>query len=156
MRQILFATPAIRVLILSAHDDDAYVEQAIAMGAAGYLIKQTASHEVAAAIREVCKGRRFLSPRLSKRQYHRQHMGMGDLPEKIAAHLTSREMEVLRLMAEGKADMEVAGALHISVRTMEKHRRKVMGKLNLHDTAGLTRYAISAGIIESSVQVTIL
>jgi len=157
-RQILHASPTTRVLILSAHSDDAYVEQAMAMGAAGYLVKQTASHVLAVAIREVSKGHRFFSPSISKRRYHHQRKAkaMGELPKKGAAHLTSREMEVLQLIAEGKANKETADELNISIKTVEKHRQKVMEKLNIHDTASLTRYAISAGIIESSVQVTIL
>jgi DNA-binding NarL/FixJ family response regulator len=72
------------------------------------------------------------------------------------ARLSSREMEVLQLIAEGKANKETAAELGISIKTVEKHREKVMSKLNIHDTAGLTRYAISAGIIESSVQLTIV
>ena len=157
-RQILHATPTIRVLILSAHGDDAYVEQAMALGAAGYLIKQTASNVLAAAISEVCKGHPFFSPSISKRRYHHQRKAkaLGEIPRKDAAHLTSREMEVLQLIAEGKANKETADELHISIKTVEKHRQKLMEKLNIHDTASLTRYAISAGIIESSVQVTIL
>jgi DNA-binding NarL/FixJ family response regulator len=157
-RQILHATPTTRVLILSAHGDDAYVEQAMALGAAGYLIKQTGSHVLAAAIREICKGKRFFSPSVSSRRYHHQRKAkaMGEKPKQNAAHLTSREVEVLQLIAEGKANKETADELHISIKTVEKHRQKVMGKLNIHDTASLTRYAISAGIIESSVQVTIL
>ena len=157
-RQILHAKPATRVLILSAHGDDAYVEQAMNLGAAGYLIKQTASNVLAAAIREICKGHPFFSPSISKRRYHHQRRAkaIGDLPKKDAAHLTSREMEVLQLIAEGKANKETADELHISIKTVEKHRQKVMEKLNIHDTASLTRYAISAGIVESSVQLTIL
>ncbi len=157
-RQILHASPSTRVLILSAHGDDAYVEQAMALGAAGYLVKQTASNVLAAAISEVCKGHPFFSPSISKRRYHHQRKAkaMGEKPRKDAAHLTSREVEVLQLIAEGKANKETADELHISIKTVEKHRQKLMEKLNIHDTASLTRYAISAGIIESSVQVTIL
>jgi DNA-binding NarL/FixJ family response regulator len=157
-RQILHTAPTTRVLILSAHGDDAYVEQAMALGAAGYLIKQTAAHVLAVAIREVCKGKRFFSPSVSSRRYHHQRKAkaLGEKPKQNAAHLTSREMEVLQLIAEGKANKETADELHISIKTVEKHRQKVMEKLNIHDTASLTRYAISAGIIESSVQVTIL
>ena len=157
-RQILHAVPTTRVLVLSAHSDDAYVEQVMALGGAGYLIKQTASHVLPAAIREVFAGRPFFSPSISKRRYHHQRRAkaIGDLPKKDAAHLTSREMEVLQLIAEGKANKETADELGISIKTVEKHRQKVMEKLNIHDTASLTRYAISAGIIESSVQVTIL
>jgi DNA-binding NarL/FixJ family response regulator len=157
-RQILHATPAIRVLILSAHADDVYVEQAMALGAVGYLIKQTAAHVLAVAIREVAKGRSVFSPAISKRRTHheRKAKATGELPKKNADRLTSREMEVLQLIAEGKANKETTSELHISIKTVEKHRQKVMEKLNIHDTASLTRHAISAGIIESSVQVTIL
>lgn len=158
-RQILHAAPATKVLILSAHSDDAYVEQVVALGAAGYLIKQTAAHVLPDAIREVHKGKTFFSPGISKRLHHHQQKAhdRGDLQTKKGApRLSPREMEVLQLIAEGKANKETAEELHISVKTVEKHRQKVMEKLNIHDTAGLTRYAISAGIIENSVQVTIL
>lgn len=157
-RQIFHATPTTKVLILSAHSDDAYVEQVMTMGASGYLIKQTASHVLAEAIREVHKGRTFFSPSISKRRTHheRKAKALGELPQKHRAHLSAREMEVLQLIAEGKANKETADELNISIKTVEKHRQKVMEKLNIHDTASLTRYAISAGIIESSVHVTIL
>jgi DNA-binding NarL/FixJ family response regulator len=157
-RQILHANPTTRVLILSAHGDDAYVEQAMALGAAGFMIKQTAAHVLATAIREVAKGHPVFSPSISKRRYHHQRKArsLGEQPKKDAARLTAREMEVLQLIAEGKANKETAFELHISIKTVEKHRQKVMEKLNIHDTASLTRYAISAGIIESSVQLTIL
>ena len=158
-RQILQATPATKVLILSAHSDDAYVERAMAVGASGYLIKQTAAHTLPRAIREIHKGLPFFSPAISRRLQHHQHKASGrgqPSTTKDAAHLSSREMEVLQLIAEGKANKETASELHISVKTVEKHRQKVMEKLNIHDTAGLTRYAIATGIIESSVQVTIV
>jgi DNA-binding NarL/FixJ family response regulator len=157
-RQILHAHPATKVLVLSAYGDDAYVEQVMELGAAGYLIKQTAGEVLPAAIREVHQGHPFFSPSISHRRFHHQRRAkaMGDLPKKNPAHLTSREMEVLQLVAEGKANKETADLLKISIKTVEKHRQKVMEKLNIHDTANLTRYAISAGIIESSVQVTIL
>ena len=78
------------------------------------------------------------------------------LPKPNASRLTSREAEVLQLVAEGSANKQVASALGISIKTVEKHRQHLMDKLNIHDTAGLTRYAISAGVIESSVQLTII
>ncbi len=157
-RQILQATPATKVLMLSAHSDDAYVEQVMAFGASGYLIKQTAAHVLPDAIREVRKGKTFFSPSISKRRndHEKKAHARGDLPGKGSAKLSSREMEVLQLVAEGKANKETAEELHISVKTVEKHRQSLMEKLNIHDTAGLTRYAIAAGIIESSVQVTIV
>ena len=158
-RQILQANPAVRVLILSAHSEDAYIEHAMAMGAAGYMIKQTAQHGLAGAIREVCKGRTFLSPSISNRRCDHQRMAkaMGALPTKNPdPHFTPREMEVLQLIAAGKDNKATAHALKISIKTVEKHLRRVMETLNIHDPAGLTRYAITSGIIESSVQVTIL
>ncbi len=157
-RQILEALPATRIIILSAHADDAYVEQANAAGAAGYLIKQASSDTLCEAIREVHKGNTFFSPSISKRikhQFDKPRHGVAGL-KKRSAGLSSREVEVLQLIAEGKANKETASELGISIKTVEKHRQHVMQKLNIHDTAGLTRYAVSAGIIESSVQLTIV
>jgi DNA-binding NarL/FixJ family response regulator len=151
-RQILQALPDTKVLILSAHSDDAYVEQAIANGAVGYLIKQTSSHDLSRAIREVLKGNTFFSPVIAKRL--RKSNGRTLCPR--VARLTSREKEVLQRIAEGAPNKQVASDLGISIKTVEKHRQSLMRKLNIHDTAGLTRYAIEAGIIESSVQVTII
>ena len=158
-RQILRCAPATRVLILSAHSDDAYVERVMSLGAAGYLIKQTAAHILPKAIREVHKGKAFFSPAVSRRRDHHKQKAKDHgepAPKDDASRLSPREMEVLQLIAEGKANKETADVLHISVKTVEKHRQKVMEKLNIHDTASLTRYAIAAGIIESSVQVTIV
>jgi two-component system, NarL family, nitrate/nitrite response regulator NarL len=153
-RQILKMFPATRILILSAHSDDAYVEQVIALGAAGYLIKQTAANVLPKAIREVQKGNNFFSPSISKRLNDQK--SSDGLHKTKVARLTSREMEVLQLIAEGKANKETASELGIGIKTVEKHREHLMQKLNIHDTAGLTRHAISAGIIESSVQLTIV
>jgi len=158
-RQILQALPSTRVLILSAHSDDAYVEQSLSFGAAGYLIKQTAAHVLPKAIREVHQGRTFFSPSIASRRSHHQKMSLsrGELAgTKESTQLTPREAEVLQLIAEGKTNKETGEVLRISIKTVEKHRQKVMEKLNIHDTAGLTRHAIATGIIESSVQVTII
>jgi len=157
-RQIRRAVPGTKVLILSAHSDDAYVEQVIALGAAGYLIKQTSSHFLSEAIREVQKGNTFFSPSIAK-FLHNHYDASPDrvgLVKKKGDRLSSREREVLRLIAEGKANKQVAAELGISVKTVEKHRQRLMERLHIHDTAGLTRYAIAAGIIESSVPLTIV
>jgi len=157
-RQVLKAFPATKVLILSAHGDDAYVKNAMDAGAVGFLLKQSSSHLVCEAIREVQKGNTFFSPTVARRL----HQPEGQSPKRAVGlqsrnnRLTSREVEVLQLIAEGKANKEAAAELGISMKTIEKHREHLMRKLNIHDTAGLTRYAIGAGIIESSVQVTIL
>ncbi len=157
-RQIRLAVPDTKVLILSAHSDDAYVEQVAVLGAAGYLIKQTSADLLSKAIREVHKGNPFFSPAIA-RQLHNHYQESPDhtgLVKRKSEHLTSREMEVLQLIAEGQPNKQVAAGLGISVKTVEKHRQRLMEKLNIHDTAGLTRYAVSAGIIESSVQLTIV
>ena len=157
-RQILKAVPTMRVLILSAHSDDEYIRQAVLLGAAGYLIKQTSADLLAKAIREVEKGSTFFSPSIARRVddlYPPSPNGRAAV-KKGTTVLSSREVEVLQLIAEGKANKQVAAELGISIKTVEKHRQHLMSKLDLHDTAGLTRYAIAAGIIESRVQVTIL
>ena len=156
-RQILTANPAAKVIILSAHSDDEYVERMVAAGAAGFLEKQTSAEILAQAIREVAKGKSFFSPTIAKRLAAGKGRALGrdGLPKPGSALLTSREAEVLQLIAEGSANKHVADALGISIKTVEKHRQRVMDKLNIHETAGLTRYAIAHGICESSVQVTI-
>src|SRR5208282_740514 len=157
-RQVLEVVPTTKVLILSAHSDDAYVKSAAASGAVGFLLKQTSAHEVCQAIREVQKGKTFFSPSISRR-LNRLNPPSPDRVGRLngkAVKLTSREMEVLQLIAEGKANKETAAELGIGMKTVEKHREHLMQKLDIHDTAGLTRYAISAGIIESSVQLTIV
>jgi DNA-binding NarL/FixJ family response regulator len=157
-RQVLKAVPATKVLMLSAHSDDAYVKNATDSGAMGFLLKQTSAHDVCRAIREVQKGKTFFSHSISKRQgrLNPQSLNRAGLLKKKIVELTSREMEVLQLIAEGKANKETASELGIGIKTVEKHREHLMEKLDIHDTAGLTRYAISAGVIESSVQLTIV
>src|SRR5580698_2593161 len=157
-RQILKAIPGARVLILSAHNDDAYVKNATESGAMGFLLKQTSSHEVCRAIREIHQGKTFFSSSISLRlnRLHSQPSGRAGRLNKKAAGLTSREMEVLQLIAEGEANKQIASKLGIGIKTVEKHREHLMQKLDIHDTAGLTRYAIGAGIMESSVQLTIV
>jgi DNA-binding NarL/FixJ family response regulator len=157
-RQILSAFPKTKVLILSAHSDDAYIDRVIAVGAVGFLIKQTSAQILAKAIHEVFAGNAFYSPQISKRlrDHYSKADTAGGLMIKKATGLTSRELEVIQLVAEGHANKQVASDLDISIKTVEKHRQHLMDKLNIHDTAGLTRYAIAQGIIESSVQVTIV
>jgi DNA-binding NarL/FixJ family response regulator len=157
-RQVLKAAPTTKIIILSAHNDDAYIKNATESGAVGFLLKQTSAHDVCRAIREVHNGKTFFSPSISKRQdrLNLPAPGRAGLLKKKMAELTSREMEVLQLIAEGKANKQTASELGIGIKTVEKHREHLMEKLDIHDTAGLTRYAISAGIIESSVQLTIV
>ena len=157
-RQLVKALPATRVIVLTAHSDDAYVQSAVGCGVAGFLLKQDSTHDICRAIREVHKGGIHYSASVAKR-FIRMNPQTRDRTGKAARKaslLTSREMEVLQLIAEGKANKETAEQLGISIKTVEKHRGSLMEKLDIHDTAGLTRHAIASGIIESSVQVTIL
>ncbi|HTI68364.1 MAG TPA: response regulator transcription factor [Candidatus Limnocylindria bacterium] len=150
-RQVLKALPSAKVIILTSHNDDARVETAINSGAAGFLFKQTSALEVCQAIREVHRGKTVFSPAIAKR-INRLHPHLSDRTEALKpslTQLTSRQMEVLQLIAEGKANKQVAAMLGIGIKTVEKHRGYVMQKLDIHDTAGLTRYAVSAGIVEN-------
>ena len=156
-RQIRKDFPDTKVLILSAHSDDAYVQQAIVLGAAGFLLKQTSSDNLAIAIREVHKGNTFFSPSISRRVHDRSQRPTDREAnlQKNTNRLSSREVEVLQLIAEGKPNKQVAAELGVSFKTVDKHRQHLMSKLDIHDVAGLTRYAIAEGIIESNVRVTI-
>jgi DNA-binding NarL/FixJ family response regulator len=155
--QILAHNPKARVLMLSAHSDDEYVERTTAVGAVGFLEKQTSAEILIKAIHEVANGRSFYSPAIAKRmaESNRRPRGRDGHLLQNSTRLTSRELEVLQLVAEGQANKQVAGMLGISIKTVEKHRQHLMDKLDIHETAGLTRYAMSQGIIESGVQVTL-
>jgi DNA-binding NarL/FixJ family response regulator len=157
-REILEVFPSTRILILTAHSGDAYLKSATESGAVGFLLKQAAAEVLFEGIREVNKGHTFFGPFIAKLlpKPQRKSLDPDGRSKPRNSRLTSREMEVLQLIAEGKANKETAAELGISIKTVEKHREKVMSKLDVHDTAGLTRYAISAGIIESSVQLTIV
>ncbi len=150
-RQISRESPKSKVLILSSYSDDEYVQQLTDAGASGYLVKQTAAQDLVGAIREAKKGNAFFSPAISKRLLEHFRATIGRPPgEKKAPKLTPRELEVLQLIAEGYANKQIAGELFISIKTVEKHRQQLMHKLDIHDVAGLTRYAIAKGIIETS------
>ncbi|HZP59833.1 MAG TPA: response regulator transcription factor [Opitutaceae bacterium] len=153
-RQMSKEAPLTKILVLSSYGDDAYVHQLTEAGAVGYLIKQTAANDLIKAIREAYKGNAYFSPSIAKRllDRYRQSFLKGGKPlnQKSAVHLTPREREVLQLVAEGKGNKQMASDLCISIKTVEKHRQEAMNKLNIHDVAGLTRYAIAHGIIEST------
>jgi DNA-binding NarL/FixJ family response regulator len=157
-RQILAANPAAKVVILSAHSDDEYIERMSSAGVAGFLEKQTSAEMLTKAIREVANGGTFFSPSIAKRMHDApgKPRDRDGLRKANAMRLTSREAEVLQLVAEGAANKQVAAELGISIKTVEKHRQHLMDKLDIHETAGLTRYAIAAGVIESRVQLTIV
>ena len=157
-RQITRDIPGTRVLVLSSYSDDERVQQLIEDGATGYLVKQTAANDLLKAIREAKKGNAYFSPSISKRLLDqcRDSFSRGAPVKKKTNTLTSREAEVLQLIAEGYANKQIAAELSISIKTVEKHRQQVMNKLNIHDVAGLTRHAISKGIVETNAPVNAL
>ena len=156
-RQILLAAPDAKVLALSAHSDDEYVAQMAAAGVSGYVVKHNSMEVLAHAIREVAGGKNYFSASISPRLKAAVRTARADGTPLAtpASLLTSREAEVLQLVAEGLANKQIATELGISNKTVEKHRQQLMNKLGIHNTAGLTRHAIAAGVIESKRPPTI-
>lgn len=149
-RQVLKTLPSAKVIVLSTYGDDEHVQQALAAGAAAYLLKQTAAEDVVDAIREVTKGNAYFSPAIAKR-LREQTLQPEDATRTPDVELTQREAEVLQLIAEGYANKQIAAELNLSVKTVEKHRQQVMQKLNIHNIAGLVRHAAAKGIIEANI-----
>lgn len=148
-RQILRDFPDTKVIILSAHEGESYIEQVRELGSVGFLIKDTSSEDLVRAIRETRAGKVFWSPSIAQRiEASLSNFNREGRPETKRNRLSSREIEVLQLIAEGKANKQIAAELGISVKTVEKHRQHIMEKLDIHDVSGLTRYAISAGIVQ--------
>ena len=147
-RRIALEAPAAKVLILSSYNDDQHLQQAVEAGAAGYLLKETASQDLLLAIRETAKGNAFFSPPVSRRlSEQRRNQDLQAKPT-VVPPLTTRQKEVVQLIAEGYSSKQIAGLLCLSVKTVEKHRQALMAKLDLHRIATLTRYAVDQGMIE--------
>jgi DNA-binding NarL/FixJ family response regulator len=136
--------PQTRVIILSMHNDEEYVRQALRLGVAGYLVKGGDRVELELAIKAAVRGDVYLSPRIS-RGVVTDSLQRGPLP--VGARLTGRQKEVLQLIAEGHTTKEIARQLGLSVKTAESHRTQVMERLGIHDVAGLVRYAIRSGLV---------
>jgi two-component system, NarL family, response regulator NreC len=142
---LLKEAPDARVLVLSMQDDPSYVREAFAVGASGYVLKEAADEEVVAAVRAIADGRSYVHPALGAR------LVAAEAQERAAAEadpLSDREREVLRLLALGHTNQEIAKMLYISVRTAETHRAHIMQKLRLETRAELVRYALSHGLLE--------
>ena len=149
-RRLLKQRPQVKVVILSMFDDRISVEKALAYGASGYLVKDSAIEEVGQAIDAVYRGETYLSPSVAKyRQtfYHGMKNDYGRTETVI--NLTDKEREVLQLLAEGFTSKEIAVELNITFNTVNVHRKHIMKKLNIHKSADLVRYAIKEGIIRS-------
>lgn len=149
-KQILKARPSAKVLALSSYTDDEHVQRFIEVGAMGYLAKDCSADELIGAVWQAHRGNAAFSEEIGSRL--REHLQRNFVDGvHLSAHsqqLTSRELEVLQLIAEGYANKQTAAELAISIKTVEKHRQRIMDKLDIHQTAGLTRYAINHGIIE--------
>ncbi len=143
-RRLSEATPHSRVLALSMHKDSVYVREILRAGARGYLLKDAVDEDLIAAVRAVSRGEGYLSPGVADAVLtdYRQHVSDPiDL-------LTSREREVLQLIAEGKTNKDIATLLNLSVYTVDAHRGRIMEKLNLHSTGELVRFAVRKGLVD--------
>jgi DNA-binding NarL/FixJ family response regulator len=143
-RRLASSVPHARVVALSMHKDSVYVREILRAGARGYLLKDSGAADLVAAIRAVASGESYLSPAVSNAvldDYRRIATNPIDL-------LTSREREVLQMLAEGKTNKEIANVLNLSVYTVEAHRGRIMEKLNLHSIGELVRFAVRNGLIE--------
>ena len=143
-RRLSEASPRTRVLALSMHKDSVYVREILRAGARGYLLKDAIDADLLAAVRAVARGEGYLSPAVADAVLtdYRQHV-----TDPIDL-LTSREREVLQMIAEGKTNKEIAGTLNLSVYTVDAHRGRIMDKLNLHSTGELVRFAVRKGLID--------
>jgi DNA-binding NarL/FixJ family response regulator len=143
LRKIL---PRVKIVFLTMHGDPTYVQEAIRAGASGYLVKDSAASELLIAVREVAMGRAYISSRVAKTVLSLAETGASE----SAVQLTSRQHEVLQLVAEGHANKEIAALLNISSKTVEFHKSALMKQLGVASTAELTRYAVRHGIADSA------
>jgi two-component system nitrate/nitrite response regulator NarL len=137
--------PRTKVIILTIHDDAEYVKPVLSSGAAGYILKEASPAELARAVETVYRGDAYLSPRVSKVLLD-QYSGRAKENDISVETLSSRELQVLRLISQGFSNKEIAGQMNISVRTVETHRERIMSKLNIRNVAKLTRFAIEQGL----------
>jgi two-component system, NarL family, response regulator NreC len=143
-RELKKSSPKTKVILLTEHDEDQYVTEALRAGVRGYVLKSQAADDLVYAIREVCRGSVYLSPNISRAvadAYVSKTYTSAD-------PLSGRERQVLQLVGEGKSTKDVAAQLGISVKTAESHRARLMKKLDIHETASLVRYAIRHGLIQ--------
>ncbi len=146
-RQIIKGSKSIKVIALSMHSDSLFVTEMLKSGVGGYLLKDCAFEELAGAIRSVMAGKTYLSPSISDVVVNGYLSRLPNNKENVnTGALTDREREVLQMIAEGKSTKQIALNLHISVKTVETHRRQIMNKLNIFSVAELTKYAIRKGL----------
>jgi DNA-binding NarL/FixJ family response regulator len=148
LREIKAAMPEVKILVLSIHESDQYVLQAFEARADGYAIKDSSREELRVAIRSVLEGKKYISPGVAGNVLEGYLDGRKTLKTKSAFDtVTEREKEILKLLGEGYQNKEIADLVHISVKTVEKHRANIMAKLDLHNAAALTAFAFEHGLI---------
>jgi DNA-binding NarL/FixJ family response regulator len=146
--QVVRDFPEVKALVLSMHPDEAYVNRALKAGATGYLLKTASGPELEMAIRAVARGDLYLGPRVAKRVLPDYLTRRGDAePPDAMERLTRRQREILQLVAEGRTSKQIAQHLGLSVKTVERHRADVMHRLDIHDIAGLVRWAVGHGLV---------
>jgi DNA-binding NarL/FixJ family response regulator len=146
-RQIVAHNPQTKVIALSGHENKEFVREMLTAGASAYVLKKRAYEELERALREVMKGKKYLSPDIARGivdDYVELSSSISENPAFIV--LTNREREVLQQLAEGKSTKEMAAVMSVSVKTVETHRRNIMEKLDIHSVAELTKYAIREGV----------
>jgi two-component system, NarL family, response regulator NreC len=143
-RELKRVCPSAKTILLTRHDEDQYVIEALRSGIRGYILKNQAATDLVHALQQVCRGQVYLSPGISRVvvDAYVSKSGMPDDP------LSAREHEVLQLIAEGKSTKDVASMLGVSVKTAESHRSRLMQKLDIHETASLVRYAVRRGLVQ--------
>jgi two-component system response regulator NreC len=143
-RSLSRSAPETKVILLTQHEEEQYIHEALEAGVKGYVLKNQVANDLIQAIRQVCRGEFYLSPGIS-RAVMEAYRNKSDRP---ADPLTVRERQVLQLIAEGKSTKDTASVLGISVKTAESHRMRLMQKLDIHETASLVRYAVRRGLIQ--------
>ncbi len=147
-RKLKSQYPAVKVLVLSMHSESSYIVKMLEAGASGYLLKDAGSSELITAIKTIAAGDSYYSRQVSDTLIENLTRGGKISPAKTGVPLTRRELEVLRLIAEEYSNPEIAEKLYISIRTVDTHRRNLLEKLGVKNTAGLVKYAIKHGLIE--------
>ncbi len=148
IKEIKRGKPKIKILVLTVHKTDEYIHETLRVGADGYVLKDADRSELVGAIKHVITGKRYLSPGISEKVIDGYLLGSSRLKTKtVWDSLTQREREILKLIAEGYKNKEIADYLCISLKTVEKHRANLMKKLNIHNAAGLTAYAMEKGLV---------
>lgn len=151
IRQVLRASPASRVLVLTMHDDPAYLASAMLAGAVGYVVKKVADTELLQAIRAVHAGRTFVDLTRTSESHPRPVAGRNDPGRVVPKDLSGREVEVLRLLARGHSNQQVADQIRVSVKTVETYRTRLSEKLGLKGRAELYRFAVESGLLDTEV-----